>query len=151
MSDDEEDVVEVMGAQEVQAHQMRVQKRQRMEDPTKLLIASGYVRVDEVEVVNAARKNICVMCREVYSGSCFSLSVCPHFFHGPYLRPWFDEVPTDKHVMCPSCRTPHVTKCTQCQAQILADIIQKEYQSQNRGQQGRRHLVPSQRIHGQIQ
>ena len=56
MSDDEEDVVEAMGTQEVQAHQRRVQKRQQMEDPTKLLIASGYVRVDEVEVVNAARK-----------------------------------------------------------------------------------------------
>ena len=29
-----------------------------MEDPTKLLISSGYVRVNEAEVVNAERKKI---------------------------------------------------------------------------------------------
>ena len=56
MSDGEEDVVEAMGAQRVQTHQLGVQSRRQMEDPTELLIASGCVRVDETEVDNAARK-----------------------------------------------------------------------------------------------
>ena len=72
------------------------------------------------------------MCWEVDYWSCFSLSTCPHFFHGPCLRPWFGEIPPDKHVTCPSCRKPHVTKSMPGQAQILADIQRRNDQAQNR-------------------
>ena len=56
MSDDKEDVVEVMGPQEVQTHHIGIQARQQMKDPTELLIASGRARVDEAKVDNTARK-----------------------------------------------------------------------------------------------
>ena len=98
MSDDEEYLVEAMNPQEVMAHQMAVQTRQRG-DPTDLLIENGYLRVSEEKVDNAARENeLCPICQEVYSGSCFSLSAYPHFFPGDCLRTWFGYFPTNKDV-----------------------------------------------------
>jgi len=121
MSDVEWNLVEAMSPQEAMAHMMAVQARQRG-DPTNLLIESGCVRVNEEKVDTAARENEeCAICCQVHSGSCFSLSACPHFFHGDCLRTLFDHFSSDEHVLCPKCRTPHVTMGTQGQAQLLAD------------------------------
>ena len=132
MSDGEEDLVEAMSPQEVLVRQIVVQARHRG-DPTNLLVASGCVRVNVEKVDNEARENkVCVMCQEVYSGSCFSLFVCSHFFHEDCLRTLFGYFSTAEHVLCPSYRTPHVTMGTQCQGQLLAEFRKIRERAQSR-------------------
>ena len=80
MSDDEEDMVEVMRPQEVMDHHRRVQARQRG-DPSDFLIEKGCERVSDKNVNNAAEGDKRAICLHVYSGSCFSLSACSHVFH----------------------------------------------------------------------
>ena len=70
------------------------------------------------------KKGICMMYQDVYSGPCFSLSACRHFFHGDCVRTVFNHFCTDDHVTCPSVRETHVTNCAQGQAQLLVDSQQ---------------------------
>ena len=103
MSDEEEDRVEAMSPQEVMDHQRRVQARQRT-DPPDFLIERECERVSDKNTNNAAGNDKCTICQEVYSGSCFLLRACNHFFYRDCVNDLFDHCPTDKHVICPLCK-----------------------------------------------
>ena len=117
MSDDKEDAVEAMSPQEVMDHQRRIQAREKG-DPTNFLIWRGCKRAREEIVNNAPVDVTCPICLQVYSGSCFSLSACNHFFHRDCLSDLFDHRPTDKNVICPLCKGQYVTNGTEDQAQL---------------------------------